>query len=174
MMTGFNLAPLKHIVKLKRLSLCLLTFCHQIIRLSCFVCVTAPPFSQSHDGVFVCPQTLTNRVPLRKQRRSPLQLHGDLCTPPSAVAPEAPPPHLLLSDWLTPPTPHMAANEEQRSVTTVTTYIYFKGGVWIPRPPPPSSVMSQQMLWHQLWHRWWGHGHSAFCALAHSLLWKLE
>ncbi|XP_051250439.1 E3 ubiquitin-protein ligase RNF31 isoform X2 [Dicentrarchus labrax] len=42
--------------------------------------------------------TLTNSVPLRKQRRSPLKLNNDLCPLTSAVAPGAPPPHLLLSD----------------------------------------------------------------------------
>ncbi|XP_073347595.1 E3 ubiquitin-protein ligase RNF31 isoform X2 [Pagrus major] len=42
--------------------------------------------------------TLTNRVPLRKQRHSPLKPNNNLCPLTSAVAPEAPPPHLLLSD----------------------------------------------------------------------------
>ncbi|XP_018534596.1 E3 ubiquitin-protein ligase lubel isoform X3 [Lates calcarifer] len=42
--------------------------------------------------------TLTNRVPLRKQRRSPLKLNDDLCPLTSAVAAGAPPPHLLLTD----------------------------------------------------------------------------
>ncbi|XP_035531769.1 E3 ubiquitin-protein ligase RNF31-like [Morone saxatilis] len=42
--------------------------------------------------------TLTNSVPLRKQQRSPLTLNNDLCPLTSAVAPGAPPHHLLLSD----------------------------------------------------------------------------
>lgn len=42
--------------------------------------------------------TLTNSIPLRKQRHSPLKLHDDLCPLTSAVAAGAPPPHLLLSD----------------------------------------------------------------------------
>ncbi|XP_041805183.1 E3 ubiquitin-protein ligase RNF31 isoform X2 [Chelmon rostratus] len=42
--------------------------------------------------------TLTNSVPLRKRRHSPLKISHDLCPPTSAVAPGAPPTHLLLSD----------------------------------------------------------------------------
>ncbi|GLD48986.1 E3 ubiquitin-protein ligase RNF31-like isoform X5 [Lates japonicus] len=42
--------------------------------------------------------TLTNRVPLRKQRHSLLKLNDDLCPLTSAVAAGAPPPHLLLTD----------------------------------------------------------------------------
>ncbi|XP_056247457.1 E3 ubiquitin-protein ligase RNF31-like isoform X1 [Seriola aureovittata] len=42
--------------------------------------------------------TLTNRVPLRKQRRSPLKLNNDLCPLTPAMAAGAPPPHLLLTD----------------------------------------------------------------------------
>ncbi|XP_023116809.1 E3 ubiquitin-protein ligase RNF31 isoform X3 [Amphiprion ocellaris] len=42
--------------------------------------------------------TLTNSVPLRKQRRSLLKLGDNLCPLPTAVVARAPPPHLLLSD----------------------------------------------------------------------------
>nr|XP_046264163.1 E3 ubiquitin-protein ligase RNF31 isoform X2 [Scatophagus argus] len=42
--------------------------------------------------------TLTNSVPLKKQRRFLLKLNNDLCPLPSAVVCEAPPPHLLLTD----------------------------------------------------------------------------
>ncbi|XP_030258945.1 E3 ubiquitin-protein ligase RNF31 isoform X3 [Sparus aurata] len=42
--------------------------------------------------------TLTNRIPLRKQRCPPLKPNDNLCPLTSAVAPEAPPPHMLMSD----------------------------------------------------------------------------
>ncbi|XP_055360008.1 E3 ubiquitin-protein ligase RNF31 isoform X3 [Betta splendens] len=44
------------------------------------------------------PDTLTNRVPLRKQRCSPLKLNQDLCLLKPAMATKAPPPQLLLTD----------------------------------------------------------------------------
>lgn len=42
--------------------------------------------------------TLTNSVPLRKQRRSPFKLDDNLCPQGATVVARAPPPHLLLSD----------------------------------------------------------------------------
>lgn len=55
--------------------------------------------SANHSaGSCLSPQTLTNSVPLRKQRRSPLKPNDDLCPLTSTLAPGAPLPHMLLSD----------------------------------------------------------------------------